>query len=52
MGVAPTRVLAVNLSLVAGIRPGWIVLFVGLALSGTGAAIAVWRRRPARRAMA
>lgn len=36
MGVAPTRVLAVNFSVIAGIRPGWIVLSASLALCAVG----------------
>jgi sulfoxide reductase heme-binding subunit YedZ len=48
MGVAPTRVLAVNLSLIAGVRPGWTVLIAGLTLSAAGALIAILRRPAAR----
>lgn len=48
MGVAPTRVLAVNLSLVTGVRPGWTVLAAGVALTAAGAVIAALRRRPSR----
>jgi methionine sulfoxide reductase heme-binding subunit len=46
MGVDPSRILAVDFSLAVGIRPGWIVLAVGLAATG----LAAWRgmaKRPA-----
>jgi sulfoxide reductase heme-binding subunit YedZ len=43
MGVAPTRVLAVNFSLVAGIRPGWIVLSTSLALCAVGVLVVALR---------
>jgi methionine sulfoxide reductase heme-binding subunit len=39
MGVDPSRILAVDFSLAVGIRPGWIVLAVGLAATG----LAAWR---------
>lgn len=39
MGVDPARILAVNLSLDVGIRPGWVVFAIGLA----AAALAAWR---------
>jgi methionine sulfoxide reductase heme-binding subunit len=44
MGAPPALVLAANLSLSTGVRPGWVVLAVGLAF--TAAAVA---RAPARR---
>jgi sulfoxide reductase heme-binding subunit YedZ len=43
MGIAPARVLAVNFSLVAGIRPGWIVLSVSLGLCLAGPLAAALR---------
>lgn len=43
MGIAPTRVLAVNFSLIAGIRPGWIVLLTSLALCLVGMLVAALR---------
>ncbi|MGE5538989.1 MAG: sulfite oxidase heme-binding subunit YedZ [Gemmatimonas sp.] len=49
MGVAPTRVLAVNLTLFFGLRPGWVVLIVTLTLCATAALLAMWRRRRAVR---
>lgn len=48
VGVAPTRVLLVNLSLATGVRPGWSVLAAGLALTLAGALIAAFKRRPSR----
>lgn len=48
MGVAPTRVLAVNLSLVTGVRPGWSVLAAGLALTAAGGLVGMLKRRPSR----
>jgi sulfoxide reductase heme-binding subunit YedZ len=45
MGAPPELVLAANLSLAIGIRPGWVVLVIGLAF--TAAAVA---RAPARKA--
>jgi sulfoxide reductase heme-binding subunit YedZ len=45
MGAPPALVLATNLSLETGIRPGWVVLAIGLAF--TAAAVA---RAPAKRA--
>lgn len=50
MGAAPTRVLAVNLSLATGVRPGWTVLAVALVLTAVGAAVAAVKRRPSRAA--
>jgi sulfoxide reductase heme-binding subunit YedZ len=47
IGVAPWRVLAVNFSLIAGLRPGWIVLIVTLTLCAAGLVVA-WVRRPRR----
>lgn len=44
MNVSPARVLAVNLSLAAGIRPAWIVLFTSLGLCLTGVCIMAFRR--------
>ena len=43
MGIAPTRVLAVNFSLIAGIRPGWIVLSTSLALCAVGLLVVTLR---------
>jgi methionine sulfoxide reductase heme-binding subunit len=45
MNVVPTRLLAVNLSLVAGVRPAWIVLISALALCLGGAIAYLWRWR-------
>jgi sulfoxide reductase heme-binding subunit YedZ len=45
MNVAPIRLLAVNLSLVAGVRPAWIVAGTALALCVAGAMSYVWRSR-------
>jgi sulfoxide reductase heme-binding subunit YedZ len=45
MGAPPDLVLSANLSLATGIRPGWVVLAIGLAF--TAAAVA---RAPAQRA--
>lgn len=52
MGVDPSMVLAVNLSTMAGVRPAWIVLAVGLAVVLAGAAAAAWKKRPRKPAMA
>ncbi len=46
MGVDPSIVLGVNLATMAGVRPSWIVLAVGLALVPAGAAAAAWKKRP------
>ena len=43
MGIAPTRVLAVNFSLIAGIRPGWIVLSASVAVCAVGMLVAGFR---------
>ena len=51
MGVDPTIVLGVNLSTIAGVRPSWIVLAVGLAIVLAGAAAAAWKKRPRKAAM-
>jgi sulfoxide reductase heme-binding subunit YedZ len=51
MGVAPTRVLVVNLSLATGVRPGWIVVAAGLGLAAVGALVTARKRRPARAAI-
>jgi sulfoxide reductase heme-binding subunit YedZ len=44
MGIAPWRVLAVNFSLVAGLRPGCVVLIVTLTLCAAGFLLSVLRR--------
>jgi sulfoxide reductase heme-binding subunit YedZ len=51
VGVAPARVLAVNLSLATGVRPGWSVLAAGLGLTAAGALIAAFKRRRLRPAV-
>jgi sulfoxide reductase heme-binding subunit YedZ len=45
MGIAPWRVLAVNLTLIAGLRPGWVVLIVALTLCATGLLLSLVRRQ-------
>lgn len=43
-GVPADRVLQANLTLMAGLRPGWMVMLITAAVSLAGIA---WRRRPA-----
>jgi sulfoxide reductase heme-binding subunit YedZ len=45
MGIAPWRVLAVNLTLIAGLRPGWVVLIVTLTLCAAGLLLSLVRRQ-------
>jgi sulfoxide reductase heme-binding subunit YedZ len=52
MGVDPSIVIGVNFGTMAGVRPSWIVLAVGLATVLLGAAAAVWKKRPRKPAMA
>lgn len=44
-GVDPLRVLPANLSLMAGLRPSWIVLAMGIAVVAAGAARSFWKAR-------
>lgn len=46
MGVDPSIVLGVNFATMAGVRPAWVVLAVGLAIVLLGAASAAWKKRP------
>jgi sulfoxide reductase heme-binding subunit YedZ len=52
MGVDPSIVIGVNFGTMAGVRPSWIVLAVGLATVLLGAAASVWKKRPRKPAMA
>jgi sulfoxide reductase heme-binding subunit YedZ len=52
MGVDPSIVLGVNFMTMAGVRPSWIVLAVGLTIALLGASAAVWKKRPRKPAMA
>jgi len=44
VGVDPMRVLAVNLTLQTGVRPAWIVLAVGLIMTGAALGRSLWKR--------
>ena len=44
-GVDPLRVLPANLSLMAGVRPSWIVLAMGIAVFAAGAVRSFWKQR-------
>jgi sulfoxide reductase heme-binding subunit YedZ len=43
MGIAPWRVLAIHLTLIAGLRPGWVVLIVTLTLCAAGLLVTILR---------
>ena len=45
IGVDPLRLLALDFSLRAGLRPLWIVLAAGLALTAASAGRSLWKRR-------
>ena len=45
VGFSPLRVLAIDFSLRAGVRPVWIVLAAGLALMVASAGRTLWKRR-------
>ena len=44
-GIDPLRVLPANLSLMAGLRPSWIVLAMGLAVAALGGGRSYWKQR-------
>ncbi len=44
-GIDPLRVLPANLSLMAGVRPSWIVLGMGGAVFAAGAGRSYWKQR-------
>jgi len=45
VGFSPLRVLMLNVTLRAGVRPVWFVLAAGLALTAASAGRALWKRR-------
>ena len=48
MGVDPMLILSADLSLAVGLRPGWVVFLVGLAVTALAVARDLARRQPAR----
>jgi sulfoxide reductase heme-binding subunit YedZ len=48
MGVDPILILSADLSLAVGLRPGWVVFLVGLAVTALAAASDLAKRQPAR----
>jgi sulfoxide reductase heme-binding subunit YedZ len=48
MGVDPMLILSADLSLAVGLRPGWLVFLVGLAVTALAAARDLAKRQPAR----
>jgi sulfoxide reductase heme-binding subunit YedZ len=48
MGVDPILILSADLSLAVGLRPGWVVFLVGLAVTALAAARDLAKRQPAR----
>jgi len=44
-GIDPLRVLPANLSLMAGLRPSWVVLAMGLAVALLGSGRSYWKQR-------
>jgi sulfoxide reductase heme-binding subunit YedZ len=48
MGVDPMLILSADLSLAVGLRPGWVVFLVGLAVTALAVARDLAKRQPAR----
>jgi sulfoxide reductase heme-binding subunit YedZ len=48
MGVDPALILSANLTLDVGLRPGWVVFAIGLAMTALAAGRDLAKRQPAR----